>query len=208
MTGTGTAFGLGVGPGDPELVTLKALKILNQSPVLAYPAPEKGAAMAREIVAPHVNGGNVEIPIRMPLQADRFPVGEIYDAAARDIGGHPVEVVPGVSSLTACAAVLAEPLVALNDVLSVVPATLAEDELAARIEAADAVAVVKVGRHFAKLNRVLDRLGLSGRARYVERATMESQRILPLGKVNPEDVPYFSMVLVPNGNEKWREAAQ
>ena len=64
---SGTLYGLGVGPGDPDLITVKALKILQSVPVVAYPAPETGDSVARGIVAPHLNGHQHEIPIRMPM---------------------------------------------------------------------------------------------------------------------------------------------
>jgi len=48
---TGTVHGLGVGPGDPELLTLKALRLLRAAPVIAYPVTENGDSFARAIVA-------------------------------------------------------------------------------------------------------------------------------------------------------------
>ena len=48
---TGRLHGIGVGPGDPELLTLKALRLLRAVPVVAYPAPESGPSFARGIVA-------------------------------------------------------------------------------------------------------------------------------------------------------------
>jgi len=88
MAESGILYGIGVGPGDPELITLKGLRLLRNCPVLAYPAPEDGDSLARQIAAPHLPGGQVEIPIRMPLLADRFPAQEVYTKAAGDISGH------------------------------------------------------------------------------------------------------------------------
>jgi precorrin-2/cobalt-factor-2 C20-methyltransferase len=233
---TGTLYGLGVGPGDPDLITLKALKILRAVPVVAYPAPVEGDSLARAIVAPHLTGGQVEIAIRIPIVAARFPAREVYDRASAEIAGHlvagrdvaaicegdpffygsfmylfermvddfPVEVVPGVSSLMACSATLGAPLAARNDVLSVIPAPIEEAELKSRLEGADAAAIIKLGRHFAKVRRVLDDLGMTERARYVEHATMTSQRIAALDEVDEASAPYFSMVLVHRRGEAWR----
>lgn len=232
---TACLYGLGVGPGDPELITLKALRLLKAVPVLAYPAPEKGDSLARAIVAEHLPGSQIEIAIRMPMVVSRFPAQEIYDWAEEELGGHlaagrdvavlcegdpffygsfmylfgrlaerfPVEVVPGVSSLTACAASLGAPLAARNDVLVVVPAPLPEAALAERLAKVEAAAIIKVGRHFEKVRRVLTDMGLADRARYVERATMATQRILPLDEVDSEDVPYFSMILLHRRGEAW-----
>ena len=225
---TGTAFGLGVGPGDPELVTLKALRLLRAAPVVAYPAPEDGESFARAIVAEHLRPGQREIAIRVPMVAERFPAQAVYDAAAAEIGAvlaggadvailcqgdpffygsfmylferladrFPVTIVPGVSSLTACAAAAALPLAQRSETLTVIPATLEEEALARRLAAAEAAAIIKLGRHFAKVRRVLERLGLAGHARYVERASLPNQRVLDLAAVNADSVPYFAMLLV------------
>ncbi len=228
-------YGIGVGPGDPELITLKALRLLTTAPVIAYPATETGESVARQIVAPHLVGGQREIPIPIPIQSGPFPDEGVYDRAAEEIlavvaGGEdvvvlcegdpffygsflylyarladrcPVEVVPGVSSLMACAAVLGAPLAARNDVLAVLPATLDEATLRSRIAAADGVALIKVGRHLAKVRGILEDLGLAEGARYIERATMTRQRLLPLAEA-PAPAPYFSMVLVHRRGEAWR----
>lgn len=232
---TGTLYGIGVGPGDPELITLKAHRLLTTVPILAYPAPENGDSLARSIVAKHLPGNQQEIPIRMPLQVNRFPAQEVYDQAAIDIGEYltagqdvavlcegdpffygsflylfarmaekyPVEVVPGVSSLMACAASLGAPLATRNDILTVLPAPLDEAELKARLTQSDAVAILKVGRHFEKVRRVLRDLKLTDKSRYIEHATMANQRVLPLDDVDAAKVPYFSMVLVHSRGQAW-----
>ena len=102
----------------------------------------------------------------------------------------------------ACAAALRAPLAAKNDVLSVLPAPLDEEVLRARLEACDAAAIVKVGRHIAKVRRVLGDLGLEARARYIERASLAAERILPLAEAE-DPAPYFSMILVHRRGEAW-----
>ena len=232
---SGLLSGIGVGPGDPELITLKALKALTRAAVLAYPAPPEGESLARSIAAPHLPGGQEEIAIRMPLEPGRFPAVEVYEEAAtalgarleegRDVavlcegdpflygsflylferlaGRHRVEVIPGVSSPMACAAALGLPLAARNDVLAVIPAPLDDQRLAAQLANCDAAAIVKVGRHLARVRGVLKRLGLLDRARYVERASMAAQRIMPLSEAMPP-APYFSMVIVHRRGAAWR----
>ena len=236
MSETGSLVGIGVGPGDPDLITVKGLAALQAAPVIAYPAPETGESLARAIVAPHLDAlVKIEIAIRMPMVAERFPAQEVYDRAARDIAGHldagrdvawlcegdpffygsfsflfqrmieryPVRVIPGVSSLTACAAAVGAPLATRTDVLAVLPATLDEAELRDRLSVVDAAAIIKVGRHLAKVRAVIDSLGLSAGSRYVERATMERERSMPLSEVTEMRAPYFSMVLVHRRGFAW-----
>jgi precorrin-2/cobalt-factor-2 C20-methyltransferase len=224
---TGQLYGLGLGPGDPELVTLKALRLLRAAPVVAYPAPEDGESFARTIVAEWLDRGQREIRIRFPMRPGPPPAA-IYEAAAAQLaavmdGGndiaylcqgdplfygsfagiltrlaarYTVTVVPGVSSLTACAAAASEPLVQRDETLSVIPATLPEDELAARLAQAEFAAIIKLGRHFAKLRRVLARLGMLDGALYVERASLPNQLVAPLVTIDPASVPYFGTALV------------
>jgi len=236
MSRAGTLYGLGVGPGDPELITLKALRLLRAAPVVAYPAPEHGESFARAIVATYLSPAQREIAIRIPMRPGHFPAKDVYDraatalaselAAGRDVAalcqGDPffygsfmylfarlaarfrVAVVPGVSSLMASASALGAPLAAREDVLSVVPAPLPEEAMAARLRDVEAAAIIKLGRHFAKVRALLERLGLAERARYIEHASLSSERILALSEVDPAAVPYFSTILLHRRGEAWR----
>ncbi|GIL02914.1 MAG: precorrin-2 C(20)-methyltransferase [Alphaproteobacteria bacterium] len=85
---TGRLCGIGVGPGDPELLTLKAHRILTHAPVVAYPAPDDGPSFARSIVAGYLRPDQLEIPIVIPMRAERFPARAVYDRAAAEIGNH------------------------------------------------------------------------------------------------------------------------
>ena len=86
----GTVYGVGVGPGDPELLTLKALRIIRAAPVLAYAAAEGVPSFARAIVEPHLEGlaAKAEIPLVMPMVAERFPAQDVYDRGAEAIREH------------------------------------------------------------------------------------------------------------------------
>lgn len=233
---SGTLYGLGVGPGDPELITLKAWRILQDAPVIAWPAPEQGPSMARAIAESHIPAGRVEIAIRMPISAARFPAQAVYDDAAVEISAHlragrdvavlcegdpflygsfmylygrlaaehECVVVPGISSLMAAAAASGAPLVARNDVLTVVPGTLSADDLKARLAGVEAAAILKIGRNLPKVRAVLDDLGLTGCATYVERATSPEQKVLSLAEAPADGAPYFSLILVHRRGDAWR----
>jgi precorrin-2/cobalt-factor-2 C20-methyltransferase len=223
----GRLYGLGTGPGDPELLTLKALRLLREVAVIAYPAPEHGASFARSIVARWLDGSRPEIAIPFPMRPGPVPRA-LYDGAAAALSAqldrgcdvallcqgdplfygsfvelfarlsrrYPIEIVPGVSSLGACAAAAQTPLAARDETLTVVPATLDEWALASRILAADTVAIVKLGRHFAKVRRVVCRLGRIDEAIYIERATTPNQHVAPLAEIEAATAPYFSMLII------------
>ncbi len=84
----GTLYGVGVGPGAPDLITMRAHRIITQSPVIAWPAPDTGDSFARSIVAELIGTDTIEIAIRVPMRVERFPAAEVYDHAAGDIAAH------------------------------------------------------------------------------------------------------------------------
>jgi precorrin-2/cobalt-factor-2 C20-methyltransferase len=226
-------WGLGIGPGDPDLITVKALKILQAADVIAYPAPADGESLVRSIAAPHMSGTQEEIVIATPMVVERHPAQDVYDKAASEIAaavdagksvavlceGDPffygsfmylfarlsenyaVQVVPGVSSLAACSAELALPLAARNDVVTVIPGPLDEETLEQQLMATNVAAIIKVGRHLGKIKRVLEKIGATDNAHYIERATMKNQNIVPLSDLNDDSAPYFSMIIVRRSGE-------
>ena len=231
---SGVLYGVGLGPGDPELMTVRAHRLIAQADVVAYPSLAGGESFARAIAAAAIRPGAEEIVMEVPMSTERAPAQAAYDAGAARIAGaldsgrdvvclcegdpffygsfmyvfarlaarYRVEVVPGVTSLTACAASAAMPLVARNERLTVLPGPLPEDELRARIEGAESVAIMKVGRHMAKIRGVIDALGLTARAVYVERASLPQEVVCPLAEA-PEEAPYFSMILLVKGGDPW-----
>jgi len=136
-------------------------------------------------------------------EGDPFFYGSFMYLYARLAKRVRVEVVPGVSSLMACAVASGGALAARNDVLTVIPAPLPEPELKHRLGESEAAAIIKLGRHMPKVRKVLDELDLTSRARYVEHATLESQKVMRLTDLNGATVPYFSMLLVHKRGEAW-----
>jgi precorrin-2/cobalt-factor-2 C20-methyltransferase len=234
MMATGTLFGVGTGPGDPELMTRRAWRLIEAARIIAYPAPETGESFARAIASDAIADDAIEIPMVVPMRTGRAPAQSIYDKAASAISAHldagsdvvvlcegdplfygsfmyllarlkdsyDVEIVPGVTSLTACAAAHAHPLVARNDVLTILPGPLDDVVLAEKIAAAEAIAVMKIGRHMPRLKALFYRLGLADRALYVSHASLGYQRNLRLQDA-PDEAPYFSMILLYKGDDPW-----
>lgn len=67
----GTIFGVGVGPGDPELMTFKAAKILQRAGVVAYVVDDKGDSFARKVAAAHIPASAFELPLRFSMSPQR-----------------------------------------------------------------------------------------------------------------------------------------
>jgi precorrin-2 C20-methyltransferase/precorrin-3B C17-methyltransferase len=231
----GRLYGVGLGPGDPELVTVKAARLVTAAPVVAFHSARHGRSIARSIAAPYLREGQIEEALVYPVTTEeigdyRAVIEEHYDAwaarlaahldAGRDVvvlcEGDPffygsymhmhkrlahayrTEVVPGVTSIAGASAVLGRPLVERDEVLTVLPGTLPADVLAERLAATDSAAIMKLGRTFGTVRDALERSGRLDDAWYVERATTDRQRIAPLSTVDPDDVPYFSLALLPS----------
>jgi precorrin-2/cobalt-factor-2 C20-methyltransferase len=230
-------IGVGVGPGDPELMTLKAMRALREADVIAHFAKAGNASHARAIAARHMPPEVTELPLLYPVTTElpkcsdgyRDALRDFYDEAAAKIAAQleagravavicegdplfygsymhlharlasrfPTEIVAGVTGMSGCWSAAGMPIAQGDDVFTVLPATLPEDELARRLREADAAVVMKVGRHLPKLRRALQTSGRLARAIYVERGTMADAKMIPLAAKLGDDAPYFAVVLVP-----------
>jgi precorrin-2 C20-methyltransferase/precorrin-3B C17-methyltransferase len=239
MTSYGRLFGVGLGPGDPELVTVKAARIIGEADVVAYHSARHGRSIARGIAEPYLRPGQLEEHLVYPVTTEVTDHPGGYDGALQDfyaeaterLAGHltagrdvallaegdplfyssymhlhtrlterfDAVIVPGVTSLSAASAATATPLVAGDEVLSVLPGTLPVAELARRLADADAAVVMKLGRSYPAVREALSLAGRLGDAYYVERASTPGQRVLPAGDVDDSSVPYFSLTLLPGG---------
>ncbi len=88
MVKRGTLYGLGVGPGDPELMTVKAWRIVSTAPVVAYLAANGGDSTARNIAKPFIPEDAIEIAIDVPMRVERAPAEAAYDTGCATIAEH------------------------------------------------------------------------------------------------------------------------
>ncbi|MGD3105421.1 precorrin-2 C(20)-methyltransferase [Streptomyces sp. YGL11-2] len=235
---TGRLYGVGLGPGDPSLMTVRAVEVIAQADVVAYHSARHGRSIARSIAAKHIRADHIEEALVYPVTTEstdhpggyRGALDEFYESAAARLAAHldagrtvavlsegdplfygsyqhmhkrladryPTEVIPGVTSLSAAAACLGTPLAEADEVLTILPGTLPEEELTARLAATDSAVVMKLGRTFPTVRRAMARSGRIAEARYVERATMSGERTDRLAAIDADTVPYFSVAVVPS----------
>ncbi len=233
---SGRLYGVGLGPGDPELVTLKAARLIRDADVVAYHAGRHGSSIARRIAGDLVRDGVIEEQLVYPVTTGTaaHPGGyagamaDFYEESAARLAAHleagrdvvllaegdplfygsymymhdrladrfHTEVVPGVTSVAAASAAVASPLVRQTDVLTVLPGTMPEPELARRLADTQGAVIMKLGRTFPAVLRALEAAGRDGDAYYVERASTDRQVVLPVKDVDPDQVPYFSIIIV------------
>jgi precorrin-2/cobalt-factor-2 C20-methyltransferase len=80
----GKLIGVGVGPGDPELLTLKAMRALGEANVIAHFAKAGNPSHSRAIVARHLPGGVAELPLDYPVTTELPTCSDSYREAMRD----------------------------------------------------------------------------------------------------------------------------
>ncbi|QBX56925.1 precorrin-2 C(20)-methyltransferase [Nocardioides seonyuensis] len=228
--------GVGVGPGDPELITRKAARLIGDADVIAYHAARGRQSNARRIAAELFPADVLEEELTYPVTTGTtdHPGGyagvlaEFYEQSADRLAAHlvagrnvvllsegdplfygsymymhdrladrfPTEIVPGVPAFLAATAATASPLVRQTDVLTVLPGTLPEPELARRLADTDGAIIMKLGRTFPAVRRALAAAGRLEHALYVERASMPEERWIPVTEADEASVPYFSLIVV------------
>jgi precorrin-2/cobalt-factor-2 C20-methyltransferase len=235
---TGKLYVIGVGPGDPELVTLKGARILRAINCICVPkGKEEGRSLALSIVRKIVNMEGKEIveayfPMKKTARAGHgqelgarwrqtvttvldhlqnghdvafITIGDptiystffyLYDRLIEADPGLEIEIIPGVSSITAAASRAHIPLGLGDGKIAILPANYLDD-LKTALQRFDTVVLMKVYKVFEEAKNVLSQLGLLNNAVYVSRAGMADERVsTDLASVAREDLDYFSMVIV------------
>ncbi|GAA3100919.1 precorrin-2 C(20)-methyltransferase [Rhizobium viscosum] len=234
---SGRLIGVGTGPGDPELLTVKAVRAIEGADVIAYFAKQGRGGNGKAIVEHLLKPGIELLPLYYPVTTEldkgdplyQRRITDFYNASADAVAQHleagrtvavlsegdplfygsymhlhvrlsqryPTDVIPGISAMSGCWSLAGMPIVQGDDVLSVLPGTMGEQELARRLADTEAAVIMKVGRNLPKIRRALKAAGRLGDALYVERGTMANAAMVKLAERGEGEAPYFSLVLVP-----------
>ena len=238
MKKLGKLYGIGVGPGDPELLTLKAVRVLGEAEVVAIPkSKEESYSIALSIVKGAVDLSKKEtLELMFPMTKDKEVLRKAREEAAaaicerlkggKDVAcitlgdpmfystfsylipllrarvpGIEIEIVPGISSVMASAAMTVTPLTEADERLAVIPATYEQEKLRDILREFDTVVLMKVNRVFDKVLGMMEELRLKEKAVFIERCGGENQRVVrDLDSLKGEKLDYLSMVIVKRGN--------
>jgi len=229
----GILYGISVGTGDPELITVKGLRLLQQSPVVAFPGGVNGKqGMAQQIIAPWLQHNQEQLALAFPYVQDMSVLTQAWIVAAQKVWQylqtgknvafacegdvsfystftylaqtlqqiHPeakVELVPGICSPMAAAAVLGHPLTIRQEKLVVLPAIYTIAELATVLDWADVIVLMKVSSVYQQVWQLLQQRSLLANSRIVVKATLPDMVIYSdLSDRQNLELPYFSILIV------------
>ncbi|GGE60742.1 precorrin-2 C(20)-methyltransferase [Actibacterium pelagium] len=230
----GKVICIGLGPGDPDLMSVKAHRLLTNARHVAFFRKAGRKGKARQIVNGVMPESAAEYPMEYPVtteihfsdpeynrilsefyedwterlaelsktddvivlcEGDPFFYGSFMHLHSRLQGKAEVEVVPGITGMSGCWTATDMPITWGDDVMTVLMATLPEEELVTRAKETNALVVMKIGRNLPKLRRALETAGRLDDAWIVEQGTMPGQQVRKLAEMTDE-VPYFAIVLV------------
>ena len=221
----GIAYGVGVGPGDPKLMTLRAIELIRENDVIAVPGKEPKESVAYKIAAavvPEIADKEL-VPVYMPMIKDRALIDEEHKKGAAllkkyldqgknvvyitlgdptiyctfsylqhylEADGYPVELVPGISSITAAAARLNLPLTEWDEPLHVLPAVHKTD---AAMDLPGTYVLMKSASHMKDVKETLRMCGKDVQA--VIDCGMPTEQVYRSLEEIPDDAGYFALVI-------------
>jgi len=236
MTGVGALgvlYGVGLGRGDPDLLTLKAVRIIQRANILIAPKSAGKHSVALHVLESLVDRDKQEVmELGFPMRSDRdtrvraredaslqvveklrrgqdvvcVTMGDpllystfshLYRGVTDALPEVTVEIIPGVSSITACAAAAHIRLACEDERIAIVSATAELADLETILDSFDCVVVLKVSAAPTRVLAALDKTGRRDQAVLVERCGMPDQRILRrITDWSGESCSYFSTLLV------------
>lgn len=227
MENKGKLYGIGVGPGDMELLTLKAARILKEVDVICAPhAGTEKESIALSIIQPLLDEREKKAMVVQPLFPMKEDVNHLkkhwmeaafiisdYLNHGKDVafitlgdpsifstftyvqknldGKYDIEVIPGITSFTACAAAIGEPLIEKDETLTIVPKI--DKSIKDIIDKSDNFVFMKTSRNSRKVENKILKDPREKTVYSVENCTMEDEKIVE-GFSNEK--PYLTTTIV------------
>ena len=226
----GKLWGVGVGPGDPELLTLKAARVLEQADVILAPDTGKADKTALNIIRNHLKG-KTPVLVSTPMTRDKDRLQKAYAQAARDImalldeGKQVAFITLGDATVYSTYMYIHDIVRAHGYAVEVVPGVPSFCAAAARLNISlcqgdEPLLVIpashdpeklldvpankvfmKAGSAILDLKKTLEQRDMLGDASMVENCSMENERVYPDFRELKKTTGYFSLVIVKEGRE-------
>ena len=232
MKRLGILYAVGVGPGDPDLVTVKAVKALSKAAVVFAAASTKNdSSLALSIASPHMRPHTPVTCLGFPMTHDKTLLAQAWQTNARTILssliqgldaafltlGDPmtystflylwrtlrdmepdlsVEIIPGISSIQAAAAVAQFSLAESTETLTILSGTDDMDHLRQALALCHSAVILKAYKSFPQLKTLLESMNLAEKSTLVSLCGLTGQSIHRGLADCPERPPYFSLILV------------
>jgi len=230
----GKLYGIGVGPGDTDLLTIKASKILKKVDVVCSPrSAESKPSLALSIVKPILDERDDEYEIidpLFPMIEDKNELNTYWDKAAlviipklsegRDVAfitlgdptifstfayvakritqaGFEIEIIPGITSFTGCAAAAGISLVEKDEILVIVPKV--DERLGKIMEYGDTFVIMKTSRHSEVLEEIVEQDERDKTITSVQNCSMSDENVF---KGFSKDKKYLSTTIIKLKGEK------
>ena len=232
----GIIFGIGLGPGDPELLSLKAYNLIKKNKDIFFFRKKNSTGKVSQIAKKFHQKKTVEHVMEFPVTTEisfsskeyKTLLSDFYDECCRRIKlitndkknvivlceGDPffygsfmhlyerlkdteeIEIISGISGMTAAWNATKIPITWGDDVLTVVMGTMDENKIFKNIKYSDAIIFMKIGRHFEKILRIIKKSKLLKSAFLVEYASMPNEKVTKLIDFKGINVPYFSIIII------------
>ena len=189
----GRLFGVGVGPGDPELMTYKAVRTIEKCPVIAVPAKGREHAVSYRIAAGMVD--NMEekeyLDLDTPMTKDRQILNQNYEKAAKRIIEELEKEKDGIPSFCAAASKLNESLADRADELHVIPSSY---DIRNALRYPGTKVLMKSASRLAEVREILEEKNVD--VKMIENCGMADEQIYERLEDIPEHASYYSLLIV------------
>jgi len=232
----GKIYGIGLGPGDPALITLKSANLIKSSDYIFFFKKKNSESRAFSIVKEIIKDNAFKIALEFPItteidsmrkeyknimknfyeqcvikidnilkksfdicllcEGDPFFYGSFIHIFQRLKERFDIEIVPGVTGMSGAWSSSKIPMVSGNEILTIIMGTLDEAKLKIQIKKSDVLVIMKIGKNFKKIFKVLKEQNLLDKAYLISNATTKKEKIYKLDTINAEIVPYFSIILL------------